>query len=230
VYRRRVTAAVDWKTSVILDVSEFGAPIIQEVTVEDFKLAFDSMLCRRADSTGSLGCPEASSESQLTQWIASALLSNAPAPFIADPWNYLRNLFMTPLYLYNPMRDGIGLSPVPSIVEIPSGVPEENLINGSLARPVNHLVVQRWTVVTYISVGGFLVFLILGLLVSTIGRQVQKTSDFPVLDFSTLSVVKQDSKEQPEMPTTFDELLEECESGDNEKILEQASKAKVYSR
>lgn len=160
----------------------------------------------------------------------SVLLFDTVAPFISDPMDYLRNLFMTPLYLYNTMIDGLGLTPVPSIVEIPSGIPKENLVKGSLARPVNHLVVQRWTVVTYISVGGFLVFVILGLLASTIGRQVQKTSDFPVLDFLTLSIVKQDSKEQPEMPTTFDDLFGEYESGDNERIFEQASKAKIYSK
>lgn len=222
--------AANRKTNAILDVSEFGAHESQDITVEDFKLAFDSMLCPWTNSTVDLGCPTASAEWLLTQWIASILMFDAAAPFISEPLNYLRNLFATPLYLYNTMIDGIGLSPVPSIVEIPSGVPKENLIKGALARPVKHLVVRRWTVVTYIAVGGFLVFMILGLLVSTIGQQVQKTSDFPVVDFSTLSVIKQDTRVPGEMPTTFDDLFKSCESWNSEKILEQASKAKVYSK
>lgn len=220
----------DRKTNAILDVSDFGASKPQDITVEDFRLAFNSMLCPWTNATINSGCPASSTDWQLTQWIASVLLLNTAAPFVSEPLDYLRNLFITPLYLYNTMIDGAGLSPVPSITEIPSGVPEENLIQGSLAKPVNHLVVRRWTVVTYIAVGGFLVFLILGLLVSTIGRQVQKTSDFPVLDFSTLSIVEHDSSNQGEVPTTLDTLFKRCECGDSEAILEKVSKAKVYSK
>lgn len=229
VYRRTVTTVADRKTNIILDVKDLSPPEVQEITAEEFKIAFNSMLCPLTNSVGSQGCQAGSSEWHLTQWIVSVLSIDTAAPFISDPLDYLRNLFMTPLYLYNIMIDGIGLNPVPSIAEIPSGVPGENLIKGSLARPVRHLVVRQWTVVTYTSVGGFLVFLILGLLVSTVGRQAQKTSDFPVLDFSTLSIMSQDSKGQPEISTTFKELFRGCKAGDSDKLLERASKARVYS-
>lgn len=227
-YRRKVTTASDRKTNVILAISDPTKPAIQNITAGEVFLAFNSMLCPR-ETVGTSACQAVSTEWQLTEWISSALMTAVAGPFVSDPLDYLRDLFMTPLYIYNPQMDGIGIGPVPAIGEIVSGLPDENYINGSLARPMNHLVISTCTIISYISVGGILLFWILVLLAVTITRQVLKTSNFPVVDFSTLSVAVQEGTDQPEFRTSLEELFRNCEAGDNEGILAQSAKAEVHS-
>ncbi|KAH8663554.1 hypothetical protein BGZ60DRAFT_411599 [Tricladium varicosporioides] len=104
IYRRKATVTTHRGNNTILGTGDFGEPEIQNITAAEFSTAFDSILYTWKNSSTLLPCEGSAQDWQLTEWIYTSLLFNAAiAPFVAAPLETLRNLFMAPLYLYNPV-------------------------------------------------------------------------------------------------------------------------------
>ncbi|KAK0124616.1 hypothetical protein ONS95_009565 [Cadophora gregata] len=183
-YRREATVAVDRKSGELLDVKNLTKAEPQDITPADFLTAFNGFLYPFQALDISFACDVTGVEFQLTSWISNILDVSRTAAYQVHPREVLRNLFMVPLYFYNPMTSALG--PPPSVTKKVDGLPSENYILGSYSEKVDLLTISRWTVVAYIIVCGLILFLILLVLALTAWNQVQQTSDFPFVDFLAL--------------------------------------------
>lgn len=230
IYRRKVTIATDRRSNTILGISDFGNPETQNITAADFSTAFNSMLYTWKNDSIRLPCDLSGQDWQLTEWVFSSLLFNAAvSPFVAAPLESIRNLFMAPLYLYNPLTFGTDNNV--SIDSPQKFLPQENYISGSYAKPVTHLVIKQWTSITYVVVDVFLLILVIATLAYGLRHHKQKNSHFPPIDFLTLSTIPPVPADQPQgsqdgMATSF----AGCEAGDNGAILREADKIKIWAR
>jgi len=102
IYRRTATVTSDRSSAAILDVSDLGDPVSQNLTAEGFTTALNAMLYKYTE-TNPLGgvCPAVGSDWQLTVAMSSAFENSLLAPQISTPMNILRNLFATPLFVFN---------------------------------------------------------------------------------------------------------------------------------
>ena len=89
---------------------------------------------------------------------------------------------MTPLFVFNAMVTNYGnLTIDPN--SIPTGLPAENYVTGSYARPIAHVVPEAWTVRTYVAVTGFIIFVLIATCFYTrINYRLPETSEFPIID------------------------------------------------
>lgn len=183
-YRRHATVSIERKTGELLDVKNLTKAEPQDITPADFLSAFNGMLYPFQPLNVSFACDVTGVQFQLTSWISNVLDFSRTALFQVQPREIMRNLFMVPLFFYNPMTSPLG--PLPSVTEKVDGLPSENYILGSFSHEVKLLTITWWTVLTYIIVCGSILFLILLVLAVTAWDQVQQTSDFPFIDFLTL--------------------------------------------
>jgi hypothetical protein len=163
-------------TGVILASQDLGKPQVQKMTAADFKTAFDIMLIPWKNTSSSI--PTSSTTWQLSVFIWSQLENNLAAAHSSEAWDYLRNLFASPLYIFNPVM--LGATPDTNVTE--PDLPRENYINGSYAKTRTHAVPARWTVITYVAVSGsilILIFMVLGLSISYDGPE---PSALPLVD------------------------------------------------
>jgi len=104
---------------------------------------------------------------------------------------YLRNLLVTPLQLFNSVADGTRLQ-VPATDGPRPDLPVENSFMGSYAREVEYVAPARWTIYAYMASGGVLLLLI-GCAttwtlasVLTAKKKISEPSIFPLVDFLRL--------------------------------------------
>jgi len=183
IYRRTATVTADRPSTAILDVSDYGEPINQNITGDDFLIAFKTMLYAY-NETNSIGgaCPVVGPDFQLTTTMSSLFETSLLAPDVTIPMNILRNLFVTPLFVFNAMVTNYGNFTIDPNA-IPTGLPAENYVTGSYARPIIHVVPAAWTVKTYIAVTAFfLLFVIVTFFYTMIKYGFPETSDFPIID------------------------------------------------
>jgi len=230
--------ATDRNTGVLLAIQDLSAPQIQNITINEFWEAFDGMFYPFKNTTDNSTSGDPGPEETLTKWLAAALQlqPGSLASYLSEPREIIQNIFMMPLYLYNPLIDGSELSPIPSPWDVKPGLPQENYINGSFARAVDHLEISQWTAICYVAVGGFLLLFILLVLALTAGNQAQKTSDYPVVDFLALERTSFSSGDAPGnegvRPGGHDksdvaEIFVGCAAGDNRAILEASRGVRI---
>jgi len=111
----------------------------QDITPADFLTAFNGILYPFQPLNVSFACDETAVQFQLTRWISTVLSFSRTAFYQTEPREILRNLFMVPLYFYNPMTSPLG--PAPSVTEKVDGLPDENYISGSFSHKVELLTI-----------------------------------------------------------------------------------------
>jgi hypothetical protein len=220
--RRTATVYMSRDTGTILAWEDLGKPKLQNITASDFKTAFDIMIIPWSNSSSDI--PTTSTTWQLTAQIASSLYINLAAPESSRSLDYLRNLFATPLYVFNPLV----LSGAPAITDVQPDLLRENYINGSYAREMIHAVPERWTVLTYVGVSGLLLLIIFLALALGTRYEGPESSLFPFVDSLGLKwiVVDDEEKEVDDMK----EVFRAADLGDDDKILEQAGRVRVKLR
>ncbi|KAL2059747.1 hypothetical protein VTL71DRAFT_10131 [Oculimacula yallundae] len=232
-YRRMATVSIDRRTGEILDMKNLTKAEPQEITPADYLTAFDGMLYPFKKLDISFACDEDGGQFQLTKWISTVLLFSKTALYQREPREILRNLFMVPLYFYNPMTSPFG--PLPSVTEKAQGLPSENNILGSFSHKVDLLTISWWTVLTYIISCGILLFLILLVLAVTAWNQVQETSNYPLVDFLTLKKATAgttpnrsgaNAGSQDDVATVF----ANCTNGGSRDILEASRGVRIIGR
>jgi hypothetical protein len=173
----------DRSSAAILNVSDFGEPISQNITDDDFLIAFKTMLYTY-NKTHFVGgaCPVVGPDFQLTSTMSGLFETSLLASEVTTPMDILRNLFVTPLFKFNAMITNYGnFSIDPN--SFPAGLPGENYVTGLYARPITHVVPKAWTVQNYIAVTGFIIFFIIVMLLYTmIKYRLPETSSFPIID------------------------------------------------
>jgi hypothetical protein len=223
--RRTATVYAMRDTSTIVAWENLGEPEFQIITPSDFQTAFDVMVTPWNNS--SLILPPSDSTVQLTAQIASTLVIGLAAPESSEPLDYLRNIFATPLYIFNPLLLGLS-DPLPAISEVQPDLPPENYINGSYARIRVHAVPERWTVLAYVVVSGVLLFAcFVGLIVGT-GYEGPELSEFPFIDSLKLKwvVAGGDGREVEDIR----EVFRGVDLADNVEVLEHAAGVRVNLR
>ncbi|KAL5326497.1 hypothetical protein ACEPPN_004183 [Leptodophora sp. 'Broadleaf-Isolate-01'] len=185
VYRRNATVASERKTGVLLDIGDLSPAKPQHIPPADFLTAFNGMLLPWRQQNNSFECDASGPQYQLTQHISVLLDLSRFASYQVEPREILRNIFLVPLYFYNPLTTPF--ITIPARTEIATDSPNENYIDGSYAHDVNRLDISWWTVLTYMIVCGIILILILLVLALTVWNQVQETSDYPVVDFLKLT-------------------------------------------
>lgn len=234
IHRRKATVFASRVTSQILQATDLQPTEIQTtITPKNFTQVFNGMLYPWKNTTQ---LQSLSPEWQLTTSLAISLAFAGVVPHISEPMDRLRNLFMAPLYAYNPVISGLGINAAPAIDSIQPGLHPENYISGSLAKPVNHLQISNWTKLVYATVGSFLIVLAVCVMFgSWLAGPAQETSGFSMVDFVSLTTSKpsEDGEEPPlgeEGGKGMEEVFRGCEGGDNGEILRAAEGVKVYSR
>jgi hypothetical protein len=227
IYHRTATVTADRSSAAILDVSDLGEPTSQNITVEDFSTAFNTMLYwyNETNSVGGV-CPLVGSDWQLTGTMWSLFKTSLLALEVTTPMNILRNLFVTPLFTFNALvTNNNPFLPVDPNAIAP-GLPAENYVTGSYARPITHLVPMPWTVYTYVAVTGFIILLVSGALFYTMSKyKLPEASAFPIIDHLRV----QNSKPVGSSRLLLEAFTEE-ELEDDWKLMEQAVNVSITLR
>src|SRR5438477_4574496 len=126
--RRLATTASDITTSNILQIQSLYSPTVQEISPKNFSGAFDSIIYPLGSTMKSTYCSVNGVNSLLTTAIFTNILLGQYAATSTIPLNYLRNLFATPLILFNPVTSVLGPG-YPSIDNVQPGLAPENYMN-----------------------------------------------------------------------------------------------------
>jgi hypothetical protein len=181
--RRLATTASDRFTSNILEIQSLGPPTAQEISPQNFSLAFDTLICP-IGSVSTL-CTGTGVNALLTTEIWSSIQLGQHAVTSTFPLDYLRNFFATPLIRFNPVTSGFGLSS-PSVDKVQPGLATENYVNGSLARPITYVAPEKWTLYAYAGVASFLLGLAWVVLFWAMQYHPPERSAFALVDFLRL--------------------------------------------
>ncbi|PVH73509.1 hypothetical protein DL98DRAFT_659361 [Cadophora sp. DSE1049] len=232
-YRRNTTVALDRKTGDLLDFKNLTKAEPQDITPADFLSAFNGILYPFQPLNVSFACDVTGIQFQLTSWISNVLDFSRTALYQVQPREILRNLFMVPLFFYNPMTSPLG--PLPSVTEKVEGLPSENYILGSFSHKVRLLTIAWWTVLTYIIACGLILFLILLVLAITAWDQVQETSDFPFVDFlklksETITAMTNGSGAATGTQDDMTTIFTNCAHGESGDIIEASRSVRIIPR
>lgn len=181
--RRLATTASNRATNNILEIQSLGPPMAQEISPRDFSLAFNTLICA-IGSTSTL-CSGTEANALLTDIIRINIQTGQYAVANTIPLDCLRNLFATPLILFNPVTSGFGISSL-HVNSVQPGLAPENYMNGSLARPITYVAPEKWTAVAYVCVSSFLLGLGWVLLVWAMRYDPPEASAFAFVDFLRL--------------------------------------------
>jgi hypothetical protein len=181
--RRLATTASNRVTNNILEIQSLGPPMAQEISPRDFSLAFNNLIC--TIGSASTLCSGIEANALLTSMIRICIQTGQYAVTNSIPLDYLRNLFATPLILFNPVTSGFGISSL-YVNTVQPGLAPENYMNGSLARPITYVAPEEWTVVAYVGVSSFLLGLGWVLLVWAMRYDPPEKSAFAFADFLRL--------------------------------------------
>jgi hypothetical protein len=143
------------------------------------------MLCPLTEaSLVSSYCTGEAALAQLTDGIQTDILIGNAAPTSSRPLDNLHNLFAASLMVFNPVTSALGATPMPNGIQ--SGLPHENYVKGSVARPAAFVAPQRWTALAYAAVMGSLLVLMWCYIAWAIESRPKRTRPFPILQFLML--------------------------------------------
>jgi hypothetical protein len=222
IHGRTASIVSDRRTLDILDVSDLGPLEAQDIPIWNFKTTWNSILYSLSKLRTSDICKTSPVAYQLTENMGSFLQFSTLAEFgveVNTPQEYLRNLFAASLHYFNliMLNDAD-----PSPYTQQAGIPFENQINGSLAMPVSHLVITRWTVYTYIAVSGLILLITCVYLAISSLRTIPETSEFAVIDALAIRCQSNLSQQQNEASTALEGTFNGIGAGDDGAILRQA--------
>ncbi|KAH8817491.1 hypothetical protein F5884DRAFT_748955 [Xylogone sp. PMI_703] len=221
--RRTATVYSSRKTSTILSLEDLGEPTLQNITVEDFKTAFDVMLLPWTNAS-SLSYSTSSSVFSLTSLVYTQIIFGLTAPVSIQSIQYLQNLFATPLYIFNPLVVGVSAG-LPAITNIQPDLAPENYIEGSFARTRTHVVPERWTVIVFVVVSGAILFVDFTALVVTAFFKGPDASDFDFVD--SLKLKWFDLNDNGKEVASIEEVLKDVDIDDNDELLRRAAEINV---
>jgi hypothetical protein len=193
VYRRTATVSASRINWGILDAEDLSQPTLETINPSDLFTAFDAILTFVPNESSTNQCSIDTPEYQLTEYLYIYLnQSTTPIHQISSaPFDYLRNLLVTPLYLCNP----VVLTAADSATGIQPGLPQENYLQGSYAIPAQRAVPGRWTVWTYIASGGMTLLIMFAALAWASLTVKPESSSFPMADLLILATVVGNSQE-----------------------------------
>ncbi|KAH7360947.1 hypothetical protein BKA65DRAFT_577974 [Rhexocercosporidium sp. MPI-PUGE-AT-0058] len=230
IYRRNATVAIERKTGVLLDIEDLSAAKAQHIPPADFLTAFKGMLLPWREQNRSFEFDTSGPQFQLTMQIAVLLDRSRSATYQVEPREIMRNIFMVPLYFYNPLTTPF--IPQTAITEIATDSPKENYIDGSYAHKVNRLEISWWTVLTYMIVCGMILILIILILALTAWNQVQETSDYPFVDFMNLKRETSMANRNTRVPGSHDDvetIFANCAVGESGSIIEASRGVRIVA-
>lgn len=219
IYRRRATIAADRKNGLLLDVSDLSDAIVQKNMTGSFYVAINQILHPWTGAASTLQCADVGPDMQVTAWLTSLLVTFANKSSTSETRDTLRNLFMTPLYMYDPMK----LLTTNQSYEDATwpDVATENKIYGSFARRLDHLTISEWTAMTYaVSAGLLLVLVVAARLLSL--KQIQPASKFPIVDFLLLKnsvLIEKRQADGTNSEIAILDVFRGCEAGHDKQIL-----------
>lgn len=225
IYRRKASFVASRSTGDILSVQNTGPATPQDISPEDFTKAIDTFLWPWNNGSYPQLCEIVSQQVGLNGLMWSALTQGMVGGASTLPLDYLRNLFATALFMFNSAY--VGAPVTTSYVDILKGLPAENYVDGSMAREVYHTVPAAWTVYAFIAVGGIILLLIWGVLLTlTPYYGVPKTSSFPFVDL--LALRWENLEGSTEGTDDLKNVFPGRARGDDMEVIRQAADVKVF--
>ncbi|KAG9229454.1 hypothetical protein BJ875DRAFT_488901 [Amylocarpus encephaloides] len=189
------TTTYDRLTDRIRNVEGIKDHKVEIISPYHITIAIDTLLC--AIGSGSTLCQGSATNALFTSQIFLGLKFRAvpQGSYNTEYLNYLRNLLVAPLFVFNNSTGSAGGTSRPFINEPQPNLRAEYYINGSLAREYRYISPEAWTIYVYVSVAAFL--LIAAWIVSVWAESYPRvqTSSFPFVDYLKLRWSLEQSEE-----------------------------------
>jgi hypothetical protein len=199
----------------------------QNLTINELFVAFGALLFQFNNQTGTDFCSKVRSNALLSIWMYSALGNSYLVQTFRPSVDYLRNMISMSLHLFNEMSSGIlpgGGFAAYAVNYTQIDLPPKNRVNGSLARQVDYVAPEVWTIYAYLCVSGTFLILAYAAWFWSLQYRPDGPSPFLFIDILKLTWEEYGGTRQEDIATAF----VNTDIQDTRKVIEQVASIRIH--